>query len=164
MDFAHELSALVKRDLATLAAHVQAFPSDELLWQTVPAVTNSVGNLVLHLEGNLREYIGRQLGGIAYARDREQEFKKNGLGRDELLRRIEDLGEKIPAVIASLPPEQLAMPYPEAVLERELTVHGMLVHLYGHLGWHMGQIDSLRRVLTEGEAVKRASLSRTRSS
>ena len=158
MDFAHELSALLKRDLSTLALHVQAFPSDELVWQTVPGLTNAAGSLILHLEGNLREYIGRQLGGIAYTRDREQEFKLRGLGRGELQRRGEYLGDTIPSVIASMSPAQLAMPYPEAVLEREFTAQGLLVHLYGHLGWHMGQIDYLRRVLSPGGPVTRAAL------
>jgi len=133
MNFADELSMLLKRDLSTLARHVQWFPSDELIWRTVPGVANSAGNLVLHLEGNLREYIGRQLGGIGYVRDREHEFTIKGLSKRELLERVEYLGETIPSVIASMSSEQLASTYPEVVLERELTVQGLLVHLYGHL-------------------------------
>lgn len=158
MEFVHELSALVKRDLSTLARQIEAFPSDDLLWQTAPGVANPAGNLVLHLEGNLREYIGRQLGGIAYTRDRPSEFRAKGLSRDELLRRIGELREVIPQVIASISTAQLAAGYPEVVLEREFSVQGFLTHLYGHLGWHMGQIDYLRRILTGGGAVPRATL------
>jgi hypothetical protein len=158
MNFAHELSLLVRRDLATLLRHVQAFSSDEAMWQTVPGVTNSAGNLILHLEGNLREYIGRQLGNISYTRNREAEFDIKGLSRNELISRVEHLTATIPAVIASLSPAQLAAAYPESVLEREFTVQGFLLHLYGHLGWHMGQIDYVRRVVSAGGAVQRARL------
>jgi|SRR5215471_695689 len=42
------------------------FPTDELLWQTLPGVINSAGNLALHIEGNLSEFVGRQLGGLPY--------------------------------------------------------------------------------------------------
>jgi hypothetical protein len=128
------------------------------MWQTVHGVVNSAGNLILHLEGSLREYIGRQLGNIPYIRNREAEFETRGLTRDELIARLEYLGATIPAVIASLSPAQLAAAYPESVLERELTVQGFLLHLYGHLGWHMGQIDYVRRVVTTGGAVQRAPL------
>jgi hypothetical protein len=100
------------------------------LWQTVPGITNAAGNLVLHLEGNLREYNGRQLGNIPYERDRAQEFQAKALDKAELLRRVESLADVIPAVISALSPEQLTAAYPEVVLERELSVQGFLVHLY----------------------------------
>jgi hypothetical protein len=158
MTLAREIAALIKRDLSTLLRHVEAFPSDEMLWQLVPGVANSAGNLILHLEGNLREYVGRQLGNIPYTRDRDGEFGMKSVGKNDLVRRLEGLVGMIPAVITSLSPAQLESMYPEAVLERELTVHGFLVHLYGHLGWHMGQIDYLRRVLTAGGAVQRVPL------
>lgn len=158
MDFSRELSALLKRDLITLGRQIEAFPTEEHLWQTVSGISNSAGNLVLHLEGNLREYIARQLGGIAYTRDRPQEFAGTDVPKAELLRRIEELRDLIPSTVESLPSSQFEMPYPEIVLERELTVGGFLMHLYGHLNWHMGQIDSLRRVLGEGLPVKRATL------
>lgn len=111
MNFSSELSALLKRDLSTLARHVQAFPTNELLWQTVPGVANSAGNLILHLEGNLREYVGRQLGGIAYTRDRPSEFTVGALTASQLVHRVEHLNEVIPSVVGAISPSQLAMPY-----------------------------------------------------
>ncbi|HEX9983677.1 MAG TPA: DinB family protein [Thermoanaerobaculia bacterium] len=148
----------MKRDLTTLALQIQAFPGEELLWQTVPGITNPAGNLVLHLEGNLREYIGRHLGNVAYERDRPKEFTAKALDKAELLRRVEYLSDVIPSVVSALSPAQLMTPYPHVVLERELSVEGFLVHLFGHLNWHMGQIDYIRRVLSEDGAVKRATL------
>ncbi len=68
MSIAGGLAALFTRDLTRLIQELQAFPSDDILWQRAPGVKNSAGNLVLHLEGNLREFIGRQLGHVAYIR------------------------------------------------------------------------------------------------
>jgi len=152
------LADLYRRDLTTLAREIEAFPSDEMLWQTAPGVTNSAGNLILHLEGNLREYIGRQLGGIEYVRNRPLEFSARGIGRRELAERVTSLIDAIPPVIRSLSAEQMESPFPEVVLEKALSTQAFLIHLLAHLNWHMGQLDYLRRVLTGEGAIQRAKL------
>ena len=119
---------------------------------------NSAGNLVLHLEGNLREYIGRQLGRVDYSRVRDQEFALAGISRDDLVQRMEDVKRLVTKVVSELNDGQLAAPYPERVLEATLSSHDFLVHLHGHLNFHLGQIDYLRRILTEGSAVAFAGL------
>jgi hypothetical protein len=158
MTIAEGLAALYFRDLTRLIQELQAFPSDEILWQRAPGVKNSAGNLVLHLEGNLREYVGRQLGQVAYSRVRDQEFTFSGLPREELVRRMEQVKELVVKVIAQLAESELAATHPERVLEIDMTSHDLLVHLHGHLNFHLGQIDYLRRVLTEGSAVAFAGL------
>jgi len=152
------LAALFSRDLTRLIQELQAFPSDEILWRTAPGVKNSAGNLVLHLEGNLREYIGRQLGDIAYSRARDQEFALTGITRDDLVQRMEQVKELVARVVSKLPDSELAAPYLENVLQTPLSSHDFLVHLHGHLNFHLGQIDYLRRILTEGSAVAFAGL------
>jgi len=158
MTIAEGMAALYFRDLTRLIQELQAFPSDEILWQRAPGVKNSAGNLVLHLEGNLREYIGRQLGQVAYSRVRDQEFAFSGLSREELVWRMEQVKELVVKVIAQLAESELAATHPERVLEIDVTSHGLLVHLHGHLNFHLGQIDYLRRILTEGSAVAFAGL------
>jgi uncharacterized damage-inducible protein DinB len=158
MTIAEGLAALYFRDLTRLIQELQAFPSDEILWKRAPGVKNSAGNLVLHLEGNLREYIGRQLGQVAYSRVRDQEFTFSGLPREELVRRMEQVKELVVKVIVQLAESELAATHPERVLEIDMTSHDLLVHLHGHLNFHLGQIDYLRRVLTEGSAVAFAGL------
>ena len=74
MSITSELAALFSRDLAKLSQQIEAFPTDEALWQTLPGVKNAAGNLALHIEGNLREFVGRQLGDLAYQRKRDLEF------------------------------------------------------------------------------------------
>jgi hypothetical protein len=158
MTIAEGLVALFSRDLARLIQELQAFPSDETLWQRAPGVKNAAGNLVLHLEGNLREYIGRQLGQVAYVRTRPQEFALHGLSRDDLVRRMEQVKELIATVVGPLSDSDLAAIHPERVLEIDLSSHDLLIHLHGHLNFHLGQIDYLRRILTEGSAVAFAGL------
>jgi hypothetical protein len=111
MSVAKELAALFRRDLSRLIQQIEAYPNDEMVWHTHPAITNSAGNLVLHLEGNLREYIGRQLGMIPYSRRRELEFSSKGILREELVRRVADLKVSIPSVIEGLSPEQFEVEY-----------------------------------------------------
>ena len=70
------LALIYRRDLTRLLQQVEAFPDNNSLWKTLPGVTNCAGNLVLHLEGNLREFVGRQLGGQDYQRQRPLEFSR----------------------------------------------------------------------------------------
>jgi uncharacterized damage-inducible protein DinB len=144
---ANELASLFRRDLARLSKQVEAFPNDDALWQTAPGVLNAAGNLALHIEGNLREFVGRQLGNLPYRRNRELEFSAKGLSRDELGVRLAGLRESIPAVIAELSEEQMEGEYPEVVLEAPMSTREFLIHLYGHLNWHLGQVNYLRRIL-----------------
>jgi hypothetical protein len=155
---ATELAALFARDLTRLAQEIEAFPDEASIWTTRPGFTNSAGNLTLHLEGNLREYVGRQLGGILYERDRPAEFATRGVAKGELLARVTRLRQDVPAVIAALHDDTLDAIYPEAALGVPLTTRQFLIHLQGHLNYHLGQIDCLRRVTTGAGALPLAGL------
>jgi hypothetical protein len=158
MGLQNELAALYRRDLLRLGQQIGAFPAHESLWQTLPGIANSAGNLALHLEGNLREYIGRQLGMIPYERHRPAEFATSNLPGAELAIRLAQLADQIPAVIAILTQDQLEAIYPENVLGQPLTTQQFLIHLSCHLNYHLGQIDYLRRALTGQPALALAGL------
>lgn len=158
MPIATDLARLFRRDITRLGQHLEAFPTEESVWQLLPGVMNSGGNLALHLEGNLREYIGRQLGRIVYKRERPLEFSSRGIAKSELVRRIGEVREIIPAVIESLTPEQMEEQFPEVIQGVPMSTQQFLVHLFGHLNWHLGEMDYLRRILTQGEAIKPATL------
>jgi hypothetical protein len=147
MSTSTELAFLFTRDLNRLRKQIDSFASDDALWQTLPGVINPAGNLALHLEGNLREFVGRQLGKLPYSRTRDLEFSLKRLSREDVSSRLEELSQTIPSIIENLSAEQLEMEYPEEVLDSAMTTHHFLVHLYGHLNWHLGQIDYLRRML-----------------
>lgn len=157
MSLAPELAALFRRDLTRLLQQLDAFP-EAVLWKTLPGIANCAGNLVLHLEGNLREYIGRQLGGISYQRQRDLEFKGGAVPLAELRSRIAAVHEMVPRILAALPAGDLDATYPEHVFGAPISTRQFLASLYGHLNYHLGQIDYLRRILTGGTAVEYAGL------
>ena len=153
-----ELASLFGRDLKRLLQEVQAFPDQGALWAKPDGIANSAGNLTLHLEGNLRHYIGHQLGNTSYVRDRASEFSSTGYSIEELAARIEGLPDLIADVVSSLSSEALDGVYPELVLNASLSTRMFLLHLLGHLNYHLGQIDYVRRIVTRGTAVSFASL------
>lgn len=154
MDTAQELAELFRRDITRLLQELTSFPDDGTLWRTLPGVSNSAGNLALHLEGNLREFVGRQLGGVDYHRQRDVEFTSTGLSIDDLVTKMTKVKELIPSVVSRLSRSELEATYPEEVLGKRLSTQEFLIHLYGHLNYHLGQIDYLRRISTSGTAVQ----------
>ncbi len=145
-----EIAALFVRDIAELRQEIEAFggEANDQLWTAPPGVPNSAGNLALHLEGNLREFIGRQLGAIPYVRTRPLEFSTKDLPVTELAARIAAVEQSIPPVVASLTAETLDALYPENVLGEPISTRRFLIHLHGHLTYHLGQINYLRRLLS----------------
>src|SRR6202789_992872 len=63
------------------------------------------------------------------------------------------IGDTIPAIIEGLTTEQLAREFPEVVLQRPISTEQFLIHLYGHLNWHIGQVDIIRRIQTGQGAI-----------
>jgi hypothetical protein len=153
-----DLAALFARDLARLVQELQAFPDTASLWTTAPGVTNAAGTLALHLEGNLCEYVGRQLGQIPYTRDRPLEFSQRSVEQAELVARIEAVRDSVPQVLDGLSDDALAATYPEKMFGSPMSTLQVLMHLNGHLNYHLGQIDYLRRTTTGNGAIALAAL------
>jgi hypothetical protein len=158
MSLSLELADLFRRDLSRLLQELDAFPDSASLWRTLPGIANSAGNLILHLEGNLREYICRCIAGIPYQRHRDAEFSNTGLTIDDLRPRVQYLIDQVPSAIAALTPDALAAIQPEPISNKQMSTGQYLLHLYGHFSYHLGQIDYLRRVSTAGSAVSFAQL------
>lgn len=155
MSLSPEIAFLFRRDLPRLVQQLDAL-DDASLWAVVPGVTNSAGNLLLHLHGNLREYIGRQIGGVAFTRDRAREFAAKDVPRAELSAALGELATLVPAVLDQLSAERWDEMFPEQVLPGgPITNRQFVLHLYGHLNYHLGQIDYLRRTLTGQGALAR---------
>jgi Protein of unknown function (DUF1572) len=82
--------------------------TDEQVWWRSRPSLNSIGNLILHLCGNVRQWIVAGLGGAADGRDRPAEFSERGpIPRDELLRRLEDVVDEARTVLARQTARQL---------------------------------------------------------
>ncbi|GAB3514312.1 hypothetical protein [Emticicia fontis] len=83
------LQSLIKlfdRDLLKLKTEIEAYPNEDLIWQIRGEISNSAGNLCLHLMGNLNHYFGAQLGNTGYVRNRPLEFSDKNVSRATLIR------------------------------------------------------------------------------
>ena len=139
---------LFHRDIDRLYKEIESYTDEAVIWQHAEGISNPAGNLCLHLIGNLNEYIGRQIGQIPYQRDRPLEFSDTGISQKELLSRIEATQKVIVKAISTLTDTQLSEKYPENVLGYDMTNLYFLVHLSGHLNYHLGQINYHRRILS----------------
>ncbi|MCE9602563.1 MAG: DinB family protein [Gemmatimonadetes bacterium] len=144
---ADDLHAVMVRDLRALAREVSAYPSDALLWQEMPGITNTGGNLALHLAGNVRHFFGAVLGASGWVRDREREFNARGIARAVVVAEIELAIAEVDRVIPALGAATLAAPFPVEVLGRRLPTARFLMHLCSHFAYHLGQIDYHRRIV-----------------
>jgi len=119
--------------------------SPEEIWAKPVVPGNSVGHLVLHLTGNLNHFVGAQLGGTGYQRDREREF--TGTERPDKERLLADLDAAVATfrrVVSGLDAEPLARPHPEARFGNVLQA---LVHLVAHFALHRGQMSYIARMV-----------------
>ncbi len=142
------LSKLFARDLGKLKAEIELYPNESEIWKTDGEITNSAGNLTLHLIGNLKHFVGATLGSSGYVRDREKEFSETYVPRQELLTGIDETAADVTRTLASLSEEDLRKTYPIKVFGEPMTTEYFLVHLAGHLNWHLGQINYHRRLLS----------------
>jgi hypothetical protein len=142
------VGSILDRDLNALRREIEAYSDEADLWRTVPGIINPAGTLVLHLAGNLQHFIGAQLGGTHYVRDRAAEFARRDVPRTELLREIEAARAAVKVGLATLSPAQLVGEFPEPVAGMRLATGEYLVHLATHVAYHLGQVDFHRRVLT----------------
>ncbi len=147
------LRRVVRRDLTTLAAQLEAYPDERDLWRAVPGIANPGGALVLHLAGNVRHFIGAQLGGTGYVRDRDAEFSRRDVSRAELRDLVAAARAEVDTTLARLDDGALDRPYPLAVGGVSLSAGQFLIHLATHLAYHLGQLDYHRRVVTGGGSV-----------
>jgi hypothetical protein len=145
MDTIRHIQLLLVRELKGFQREIQLFPNDDLVWATPPGVTNSAGNLALHVAGNLRYFVGATLGQLPYVRDREEEFGRRTGTRDELVAALE---AAIVAVEQTLAGGLFEGEYPERPGGYRLKTDLFLLHLCVHTSYHLGQAGYLRRVLT----------------
>lgn len=141
------LKSLFNRDLNRLKKEIESYTSEEKIWIIDKQIANSSGNLCLHIAGNLNTYIGKELGGINYIRNRDQEFSLKYIPRTELVKKITGLMSIIDQVLSKLDESELSKEYPLFVLDTRTSTEYMLVHLATHLAYHLGQVNYHRRLL-----------------
>ena len=147
MNLAEILRGLYERDLDKLAVEIEAFGNENDLWIASGAVSNSAGNLCLHMCGNILHFIGATLGESGYIRDRDSEFARKAVPREELLAEIAATREVVARTLSDLTAEKLNENYPIEVFGHPMTTAWFLTHLATHLNYHLGQINYHRRLL-----------------
>lgn len=143
----NEFKELFERDFDRLYAEINSFSGEENLWKVDGAITNSSGNLCLHLLGNLQNYIGTELGGFEYERNREREFSLKGISKGELLKEIVFAKDIVSKSLEGMDDSLWPRIYPLQVFGKPMTYGYFLTHLYGHFNYHLGQINYHRRLL-----------------
>ncbi|MFT5890407.1 MAG: hypothetical protein ACI9Y7_000497 [Dokdonia sp.] len=141
------LQQLYKRDLTQLKTEITSYTKEGNLWVVDGAITNSGGNLCLHLLGNLNAFIGAQIGNTGYVRDREFEFAGKDVSKASLTRQIDDTIVVVQNALALADQNLLASEYPIKVFKETMTHEFFLIHLSSHLTYHLGQINYHRRLL-----------------
>ena len=141
------LIKLFNRDLNKLKNEILLYKEDVNLWKVDGLITNSTGNLCLHIIGNLNHFIGSVLGGSGYIRQRDLEFSLKDVPSVDLIKQIDDTIIIVEDVLKQLKTSDLQKPYKIRVFKHTMTTEYFLVHLTTHLAYHLGQINYHRRML-----------------
>ncbi|MEQ9310099.1 MAG: DinB family protein [Balneolaceae bacterium] len=142
------LSKLFNRDIKRIKAEIEAYTSEEAIWQKADGITNSGGNLSLHLSGNLQHFFGAVVGGTDYIRDRDFEFTGK-VSRQELLDDLDAALSSISATLDGMSDEELKKDYPIELFGGKMKTEWFFIHLQSHLNYHLGQINYHRRLLNQ---------------
>ncbi len=136
---------------AKISAAVRTVPPDRLWWKPHDSA-NSVGNLLLHLAGNVRQWVVSGISGAPDVRQRHTEFSATGGGdTNALLAQLQRAVDDAVAVIDALSPEALGQT--RRIQGRDTTVFAALYHVVEHFAGHTGQIILLAKQFTP-EAVR----------
>jgi uncharacterized damage-inducible protein DinB len=113
--------------------------SPEDLWWRPNASSNSVGNLLLHLAGNARQWIAAGVAGKADMRERDAEFSATGgVSATAALAQLEDAVKEVDDVLARLSPSRLGER--RTIQGNDVTVLEAIYHVVEHFSMHTGQI------------------------
>ena len=139
--------AIFERDLDKLIYEIRNFKSQRNLWIIEGEVSNSAGNLCLHLLGNLNHFIGAVIGKTGYQRNREAEFSDKNIATEKLNSMVKNTKMVVIDSLKKFDTRKLNDIYPIQVFGKDMTYEFFLIHLISHLNYHLGQINYLRRIL-----------------
>ncbi|MGB9074261.1 MAG: DinB family protein [Terriglobales bacterium] len=137
--------------LAGVVRELAAPLSDEQFWAKPFPFGNSFGHLVLHLTGNLNYYVGAQIAGTGYVRDRPKEFSEAARpSKEEVLRKFDEAVELAVRTIRSQSAEDWSAAYAATGVDAQNRFE-MVLQCLTHLHHHIGQMMYLGFELKRGE-------------
>ena len=117
------------------------------VWWRPNDASNSIGNLMLHLAGNVRQWIVHGLGGAPDVRQRPQEFDaRTSRSKEDLLDHLHAALDDVDAVLADLDPD--ALHEPRTIQGLDGTVLDVIYHVVEHFSMHTGQIIYVTKLRT----------------
>jgi uncharacterized damage-inducible protein DinB len=143
------LIEIYERDLSRLKNEIELYRDEDSLWIVRNEISNSAGNLCLHLIGNLQHFIGAVLGDSGYERDRDSEFSSKDISQNQLIANIEETKKIVNKTLNNLPDEMLDSDFPATKRGEIVKTDFMLLHLLTHLNYHLGQINYHRRLISQ---------------
>ena len=133
--------------LPKIAACLELLTEEQIWWRANPQ-SNSIGNLLLHLSGNVRQWIVCSLGGAADERDRDSEFaERRIIARDELLARLKQTLNEADATLVKFDPDKLIER--RVIQGLDVTALEAIFHVVEHFSMHTGQIIMMAKMFAE---------------
>jgi len=121
--------------------------TDQQIWWRPNSESNSIGNLLLHLSGNARQWIVCGVGGVADARDRDSEFaQREMIPREELRSLLKQTLREVDTTLAQFDPAKLLEM--RTIQGLDVSVLEAILHVVEHFSMHTGQIILLTKLLT----------------
>lgn len=124
--------------------------SDKQIWWRPNQNSNSIGNLILHLCGNARQWIISGLGGIADERNRDEEFAEgSSISRSELSSHLQETLKEVDSTLAEYDAAKLLDR--QLIQGREVSALEAIFHVTEHFSMHTGQIIQLTKILSAAD-------------
>jgi uncharacterized damage-inducible protein DinB len=121
--------------------------TEEQAWQKPNASSNSITNLMLHLCGNMTQYVLSSLGGVPDNRERDKEFAADGgYTKDELFAKLSTIVSKVIEVIQQQ--DEPSLLKTRSVQGFSMTGLSIILHITEHYSYHTGQIALLTKLMT----------------
>lgn len=141
------LIEIFERDLLQLKKEIESYTDEKKLWMIKEGISNSAGNLSLHLIGNLNHFIGATLSNTGYLRNRENEFSLKNIPKKDLIEDIDKTIEVVKTSLNNLSEKDFEENFPLEKHGKIVTTDFMLLHLVTHFNYHLGQINYHRRMI-----------------
>jgi uncharacterized damage-inducible protein DinB len=139
------LTEIFDRELEKLLNEITSYQNPDHLWSKLPGTTNSGGNLALHLAGNLRHFIGAELGGTGYVRNRDLEFNSPPVALELLQKLIGETRAEVALGLSKVSDQGMDDTFPKEIGGQTRTTRFVLLHLLSHFTYHLGQLNYHRR-------------------
>ena len=138
-----------EKDIKKLIEEISLYKNESDLWLLKGDVKNSPGTLALHIAGNLKHFIGAQLGKTGYVRERDKEFSDRNVSKENLLKGLNEALAVVKNAFSKLTDTDLQKDFPIPFLEKVRPTIEILFILYGHLNYHLGQVNYHRRLMPQ---------------